>query len=233
MEIKKAVIENRLDFNQFMYCEGCPNPYYRGKLHGVLSCIIPIGWYILLLRCETMFKTIIYSLYMTCNIASYSASYFCHRESHKYGPDIENSAIKIDRFCIFLNIASNFTPVSVFFLKKYGNYFIGLLWGGVLFQYCKIFYYHKSAWWEPLAFGSIALIFTQELYETMTTYEFWMLISSYIASVIGGIFYGLRIPDSIPDIWGYHEWYHLSVTIAAIIVYFINYSLAFTKEICN
>lgn len=26
-------IENRL--------EGCPNPYYRGRLHGVIACIIP------------------------------------------------------------------------------------------------------------------------------------------------------------------------------------------------
>ena len=232
MEIQKSHIENRLDFNEFMYCEGCPNPYYRGRLHGALSCIIPIGWYFLLLRCETSFETMIYSLYMACNLVSYSSSYYFHRESHKFGPYSENRAIKIDRFCIFLNIASNFTPVSVFFLKETGHYFLGLLWGGVVFQYYKIFYCNKSAWWEPLAFGCIALLFTNELYETMTAYEFWMLIASYIASIIGGICYGLRIPDTIPDIWGYHEWYHLSVSIAAIIVYFINYSLASHSQIC-
>jgi predicted membrane channel-forming protein YqfA (hemolysin III family) len=60
----------------------------------------------------------------------------------------------------------------------------------------------------------------------MTTYEFWMLISSYAASVIGGICFALRIPDTSPEIWGYFEWYHLSVGIASIIVYCINYSLS-------
>lgn len=226
MEIQKTIIENRLDSNKIMYCEGCPNPYYRGILHGFLSSIIPIGWYFLLLRCETVFETAIFSLYMTCNLISYSASYFCHRESYKYGPDVENLAIKIDKFCIFLNIASNFTPVSIFFLKKSGHYFITLLWGGVIIQYYKIFYLHTSTWWEPLAYGATALIFTREFYETISIYEFWMLNSSYIASIIGGICYGMRIPDTIPDIWGYHEWYHFSVTIAAVLVYFLNYSFA-------
>jgi hemolysin III len=223
-------IKNRLDFNTFMYCEGCLNPYFRGRFHGVIASIIPIGWYFILLNCKTFFSKLIYSLYMMCNIASYSASYFCHRESHKYGPDIENLVIKIDRFCIFLNIAGNFTPVSVFLLKKSGPYFITLLWGGVIFQYNKIFYYNKSIWWEPLAFGAMSLFFTKELYETMTFYEFCMLMSSYIASIIGGIFYCLKFPDTIPDIWGYHEWYHLSVGIAGIIVYCMNYSFSKHNE---
>ena len=230
--MERYSIENRLDFNEFMYCEGCPNPYYRGRLHGLIACVIPIGWYFLLVQCETLCQTMIYSLYMACNLISYSASYFFHRESYKYGPDSENRAIKVDRFCIFLNIAGNFTPVSVFFLKQTGPYFIGLLWGGVVIQYYKIFYYNKSAWWEPLAFGGIALPFTYELYETMTVYEFWMTISSYIASIIGGICFGLRIPDTHPDIWGYHEWYHLSVSIASCIVYCINYSLSSHNQIC-
>jgi channel protein (hemolysin III family) len=231
--MERAIIDNRLDFNEFMYCEGCPNPYYRGTFHGIITCIIPIGWYLILLNCENEFQYIIYSLYMACNLISYFSSYFFHRESHKYGPEIENLAIKIDRFSIFLNIAGNFTPVSVFFLKKGGAYFISLLWGGVIFQYNKIFYYNKSAWWEPLAFGAIALLFTEEFYETMTTYEFWMLISSYAASVIGGICFALRIPDTIPEIWGYFEWYHLSVGIASIIVYCINYSLSSHNMICR
>jgi len=224
-------IENRLDFNKFMYCEGCLNPYYRGTFHGIIASIVPIGWYFLLLNCDTFLKSLVYSLYMTCNIASYAASYFCHRQAHKYGPNIENLAIKIDRFCIFLNISGNFTPVSVFFLKKSGKYFIALLWGGVIYQYNKIFYYNKSIWWEPLAFGAISLFFTQELYQTITIYEFCMLISSYIASIIGGICFGLKIPETIPHIWGYMEWYHLSVGIAGIIVYCLNYSLSKHNEI--
>jgi len=224
--MERISIENRLDFNEFMYCEGCINPYYRGRLHGLITCVIPIGWYFLLLQCQTDFNKLIYSIYMSCNLLSYFSSYICHRESYKYGPDMENLLIKLDRFCIFLNIAGNFTPVSVFFLKKTGIYFITLLWGGVIFQYFKIFYYNKSAWWEPLAFGAIALFFTEEFYETMTLYEFWMTMSSYVASIIGGICFGFRIPDTIPEIWGYHEWYHLSVGIASVIVYCINYSLS-------
>jgi hemolysin III len=226
MENNRYNIENRLDFNEFMYCEGCLNPYYRGRLHGFIALIIPIGWYFLLLNCNTVLQKIVFSIYMACNQLSYAASYFFHRESHKYGPVIENRAIKIDRFFIYLNIAGNFTPVSVFFLKKTGIYFFGLLWGGVVIQFFKIFYYNTSYWWEPLAFGAIALLFTNELYETMTAYEFWMTMSSYIASIIGGICFGLKIPDTFPDIWGYHEYYHLSVSIASIIVYFINYSLS-------
>ena len=104
MENNRYNSENRLDFNEFMYCEGCSNPYYRGRLHGFIALIIPVGWYFLLLNCKTVFEKIIFSIYMACNQLSYSASYFFHRESFKYGPDIENLSIKLDRFFIFLNM---------------------------------------------------------------------------------------------------------------------------------
>lgn len=132
MIMERISIENRLDFNEYMYCEGCINPYYRGRLHGLIASIIPIGWYLLLLHCETDFTKLIYSIYMSCNLLSYFSSYFFHRESYKYGPDMENRAIKMDRLCIFLHIAGNFTPVSVFFLKKQ-VYILLQYYGEVLF----------------------------------------------------------------------------------------------------
>ena len=222
----KFNIKNRLDFNEFMYCEGCLNPYYRGRLHGLVALSIPIGWYFILLNCETQFTRFIYSVYMFCNFISYSTSYFFHRESFKYGPDIENLSIKLDRFFIFLNISGNFTPVSVIFLKKTGFYFLTILWSGSFIEFLRIFGFNRNKWWEPMLFGATAFLFTGELYETMTPYEFWMTMSSYLASIIGGICFGLKIPDTLPEIWGYHEYYHLSVSIAAVIVYFINYSLS-------
>ena len=218
---------NRLDYNKWMYCEGCPIPFFRGKLHGVMFIMIPIAWYFIIERCKTVLCKFIFSFYMLCNLFSYGASYYYHVYSHKYGYEVENFAVKMDRAAIFFNISGNFTPVSIIFLANTGIYLLSTQWIVSLICIYRIFFQNKTIWWEPLMVGAIALAFIPEMWEAMTPYEFWMTMFSYIVSIIGGGFYGLQLALSPrPDIWGCHENFHLFASIASCIVYCINISLA-------
>lgn len=221
-------IANRLDFNEWMYCEGCPKPTFRGKLHGLVALSIPLAWYFIVKNCNTKISAMLFSLYMFCDFFSYGMSYLYHVHSDRFGPDVENLAVKLDRVGIFLNVSGNFTPVSLLFMKETGVYLLSLQWFFSLVGIVRIFFFNKSLWWEPLAVGAIALLFIPEMWEVQSQYEFWMTMSSYVASLIGGVFTTLRIdwPSSKPLVWGYHESFHLWVTIAGIIVYCINYSQA-------
>jgi len=223
--------KNRLDYNTWMYCEGCPNPVYRGKLHGILFFSIPIGWYFIVEQCQTLTGKLIFSFYMLCNLFSYGASYYYHVYSHKYGYEAENFAIKLDRAAIFCNVSGNFTPLSIIFLKTTGIYLLSAQWLASLVCIYQIFFLNRTIWWQPLMVGAIALAFIPEMWELMTPYEFWMTMSSYVASVIGGVFYGLKLDiSSKPELWGSHENFHLFVVIACVIVYCINFSLASRSE---
>jgi hemolysin III len=142
--------------------------------------------------------------------------------------EIENLAFKLDRAGIFLNVAGNFMPVSLLLMKDTGIYLLSLQCIFSLIGIIRIFYFNRSVWWEPLVVGGIALFFISEMWKVQSKYEFWMTMSSYIASLIGGVFTALRIdwPSSKPQVWGYHENFHLCVSIAGVIVYLINYSQA-------
>jgi channel protein (hemolysin III family) len=164
---------------------------------------------------------------MFCNFFSYGISYIYHVYSYKYGPDIENLIIKLDRSGIFLNVSGNFTPVSILFMKKTGIYLCGSQWLFSFVGIYRIFFLNRTIWWEPLGVGAIAILFIPEMWEVMTPFEFWMTMSSYVFSVIGGIFTYYKIDLYVkPHIWGYHENFHFCVAVAGIIVYFINYSLS-------
>jgi hypothetical protein len=111
-------IKNRLDYNDWMYCEGCPKPFLRGYLHGLVACSIPFAWYFILENCNTLTAKWIFSFYIICDLLSYGVSFFYHVYSDSFGPDVENLAVKLDRTAIFLNVSGNFTPVCIFFMKK-------------------------------------------------------------------------------------------------------------------
>jgi channel protein (hemolysin III family) len=226
-------IKNRLDYNDWMYCEGCPKPLLRGYLHGLVACSIPVAWYFILENCNTLTAKLIFSFYIICDLLSYGVSFFYHVYSDSFGPDVENLVVKLDRTAIFLNVSGNFTPVCIFFMKKTGVYLLVAQWFTSIVGIFRIFVMNKTLWWEPLGVGAIALLFIPEMWTVMTQYEFWMTMASYVASLIGGVFTSLKINmSSRPDIWGYHENFHLFVTIAGIIVYGINYSLSGRASEC-
>jgi channel protein (hemolysin III family) len=228
-------IPNRLDYNAFMYCEGCPKPLLRGILHGlVFSFIIPIGWAFLIDNCPTLTGKIIFSFYMLCNLFGYLMSYIYHVHSHKYGPIVENFVLKVDRLAIFINIASNFTPLSLLFMKRTGIYLLIGQWGLCVIGAYRIFYLNRSIWWEPLLVGVVAPFFVIEMWEVQTPYEFWLTMSSYVVPTFGCLFTAYKMDlTSYPDIWGHHENFHLFNVFGSVIVYFINYSLAGrSSEIC-
>jgi len=227
-------IKNRLDYNTFMYCEGCPKPFLRGFLHGIISLIIPVAWFFIVNICPTSTGKLLFSFYVLCNFYSYLVSYFYHVHSYKYGPEIENFVLKLDRIGIFMKIAANFTPVSLLFLKQTGIYLLSLQWLLTFVGSFRILFLNRSLWWEPLLVGIIAIFFIPELYQVMTPYEFWLTMSSYVVPTFGIFFTLFKINlTSCPEIWGYHENFHFFDVLGSIIVYAINYSLASRSgEIC-
>jgi hemolysin III len=227
-------IKNRLDYNTIMYCEGCAKPLMRGFLHGIISLIIPIPWFFIVNISPTLTGKLLFSFYVLCNFYSYITSYLYHVHSHKYGPEIENFVLKLDRLGIFIKIAANFSPVSLLFLKNTGIYLLSLQWILTFIGSYRIFFLNRSLWWEPLLVGGVAIFFIPELWEVMTPPEFWLTMSSYIVPTFGIIFTIFKINlTPFPEIWGYHENFHFFDVLGSIIVYSINYSLASRSgEIC-
>jgi len=221
-------IPNRLDYNAFMYCEGCPRPLLRGVLHGLVFCIfIPIGWYFLIKRCHATKEKIIFSFYMLCSFFGYLMSYIYHVHSHKYGPIVENFVLKIDRFAIFMNIAANCVPLALLFMNHTGIFLFTLQWFLCFVGAYRIFYLNRSIWWEPLSVGGVTLLFITEIYKIQTTYEFSLTISTYVLAIIASLFTSYKMDlSSCPDIWGYHENFHLFTFLSSLAGFFINYSLA-------
>jgi hypothetical protein len=219
--------KNRLDYNVWMYCEGCPKPKWRGKSHGLMCPAIPVAWYFITNECHSLKDQAIYSVYMFFVLFSYLASYVYHVQSDKYGPEVENLAIKLDRAAILWHVAGNFTPVALLYLKDTGIYLFTVQWLLSAIGTYRIFWLDRSIWWEPIFVGAIAILFIPEMLIVMTPFEFWMMIGSFVTSIIGGFVTAYKCEIlTISNVFGYHEIFHMSVIVSDMIVYSINFSLA-------
>ena len=216
------------DGSSKMYCNGSEHPLYRGKLHGFFSLSIPYGWSIINKKCNNKKCKIIFSIYMFLSLILYITSYIYHVHSYKYGKNVENLFLKLDRSFTMLSISSNFLPVCLLFLNKSGKYFLFLQWGICIIGLINIYIFNRTYWYEPIIVGGIYLLFLDEMKKTMTIYEYKMMHGSCILSLIGGIIYGFEInlPIINRNIWGHHENFHLCVVIAEIMVYMLNYNMA-------
>jgi hemolysin III len=123
---------------------------------------------------------------------------------------------RIDHIMIFVLIAGTYTPVCLVPLRgALGWSLFGIIWGcAVAGIFLALFWINAPRWFSILIYLIMGWIVVVAFYPLMQAIPFggivWFALGGLCYS-IGAIIYALKRPNPIPDIFGFHEIWHLLV----------------------
>jgi len=204
-------------------------PKFRGLSHqyGFFVALI-LSFYLLSFTPKDKFWPILVYCLGLCGMLGSSALY--HRV--QWSRHIKVWLRRLDYVMISVMIAAGFTPFCMFvFSSWYSQFVLWALWGGVIFCILlnlvwvnspKLF---RSTLYIVLGWLGFPLVF--ELLENTGWLCVSLCLSGGVLHSIGAVIYTRQSPDPYPEIFGYHEIFHLFVLIASFLHYYcvVNYTL--------
>lgn len=183
---------------------------------GIILSIIGLVLLLVLSNGEP-YRTTSFAIYGSSLIILYTASTLLH--SIKASPKTEKKLRIFDHAAIFILIAGSYTPVALVTLQKthpvWGWSLLSVAWGiallGVIF---KVFWIEAPRWLSTalyLGMGWMSLIVITPIAQAFSVGGLvWLALGGAFYSV-GAVIYALKKPDFFPNVFGYHELWHLFV----------------------
>ncbi len=123
---------------------------------------------------------------------------------------------KFDHTMIYVLIAGTYTPLILLALNGYWKWSsITIIWilaaAGIII---KLVWFQAPRWISTLLYlgmGWLSVIIMPVLIKNFsTTGLIWLLLGGF-AYTIGAIIYGIKKPDPLPEVFGFHEIWHIFV----------------------
>ena len=170
-------------------------------------------------------STIVYSIGIFM-MFGFSALY--HRVNWR--PKILKIMRKLDHSSIFVMIAGSFTPICLLVLpEKTGMQLLLIIWivaGIGILQ--SILFTNMPRLIRAgiyLIAGYVAIPYLSVMASVMGVANFGLTVAGGTIYSVGAIGYGFRFPDFSPKYFGYHEFFHVLVSVAAILHFIVIYSI--------
>ncbi len=170
-----------------------------------------------------------------CTTMAISSTYHFMSDGFKLSPHFNQLLENLDHFSIYFFIAGTYTP----FLRKilaepWRTYLLTAVWVtavvGVLYTYFK-----PRLWkWAQsravytfifIAMGWILIIRIGEAWANMSRQDFTYLLLGGLSYSIGAVIYVIKKPDPVPNIFGFHEIWHIAVSGGFFFHYLLVYHL--------
>ena len=203
-------------------------PLLRGYFHEWMF-FISIGACIPLISKSTnpneLIATIVYSIGIFM-MFGFSALY--HRINWR--PKVLKVMRRLDHSSIFIMIAGSFTPICLLVLPdKLGLQLLLIIWiiAGIGIIQTVLFTNTPRMVRAGiyLIAGYIAIPYLSVLSSVMGFTNYALTVAGGTIYSVGAIGYGLKFPDFSPKYFGYHEFFHILVSVAAILHFIVIYSI--------
>lgn len=219
-------METRLFTNETLYCEGLFKSEYRGKIHLISLFVFPYALYKLYCAGNGFtYPFFIGSVSLLTNFCCFGSSALYHM--FNWPLETEIMLQKIDHSMITLWCLGMMFPIAfLLFPKIDGNFFIGLTMVSALANWYYIYNSEPSIIASTIV-PSIILLFVDVCYKHMNFWEWVSMWCVFAFQGAGTIIFSLKIDPLFinPEIFGYHELFHLLSLFAAFFVYQVNYSI--------
>jgi len=190
-------------------------------LVGVVLSII--GLIALVAAADGPRRVIGFTIYGVSLVLLYAASTIYH--GLHVSPRGEDWLRRLDHMAIFVLIAGTYTPLCLVTLRGgWGWSIFGIIWGlaagGIAL---KLFFDHLPPLPTAavyLGMGWLAVVAIGPLVRTVPPDGLAWLLAGGLAYTAGGIIYGLRRPDPLPETLGHHGVFHVCV-LAGSIMHFV------------
>ena len=203
-------------------------PLLRGYFHEWMF-FISIGACIPLINNSTnsteLIATIVYSIGIFM-MFGFSALY--HRVNWR--PEVLKIMRRLDHSSIFIMIAGSFTPICLLVLpENLGLQLLIIMWVVAGIGILQTFIFTNASRMIRagiyLIAGYIAIPYLSVLSSVMGFTNFSLTVAGGTIYSVGAISYGLKFPDFSPKYFGYHEFFHVLISLAAILHFIVIYSL--------
>lgn len=186
-------------------------------LVGALLSIVGLVWLIQLSsETDRFWKVLSAAIFGGTMIMLYTSSTLYHLLS------VSERAIqnlrRLDHTMIYVFIAGSYTPVCLVPLRQHWGWTaFGVVWGlaglGVIL---KLLWLEKSRFVRIvlyLAMGWVSVFIIPKLWTILPLGVFFWLVAGGAAYTIGAAVYATKWPDPLPEVFGFHEIWHILVMV--------------------
>jgi hemolysin III len=159
-------------------------------------------------------------VYSVTVVLLFSISALYHR--HTWVSERSRTWMKrLDHSMIFLFIAGTYTPFALLALPSAtGTWILAVVWGGAAAGIAlKLGWPHSPRWLGVpiyVALGWVAVFVIPELLASAGAGAVVLMLAGGLLYTVGAVMYALRRPNPWPGVFGYHEFFHASVSLAAL-----------------
>ena len=131
---------------------------------------------------------------------------------------------RLDHSMIFVFIAGTYTPIAALTLPR-GTAIAVLItvWTGAVFGVALQTAWPAAPRWLAvpcyIALGWVAVFVLPQLLHNAGVAALVLIVAGGAIYTIGGVVYGLKRPNPIPGVFGFHEVFHLCTLLAAVCHY--------------
>ncbi len=189
-------------------------PLLRGVFHAAVAAAAPFLLVALLFAADSPRGYVGAALFATSMILVYTSSASYHLAP--WPPRLRRVMMRVDHAMIFVLIAGSYTPFCVAV--------VGDAWGipmlSVVWSLAGLGVIMKLMWPDApralsvgcyIGLGWLALVAAPAITASLPATGITLLVSGGVLYTLGGIVYGLRRPDPLPRIFGFHEVFHALV----------------------
>lgn len=135
-------------------------------------------------------------------------------------PHVVSALRKLDHSAIYCLIAGTYTPICLHFCQGFWQWgFTGVIWSlAVAGITVKLFVIKAPRWLTAgiyLVMGWLALIVVPEIAKTMPPPALAWILAGGIVFTLGSIVYITKKPDFFPEVFGFHEVWHIFVILGS------------------
>lgn len=129
---------------------------------------------------------------------------------------------KLDHTCIYLLIAGTYTPIALIALSGVirGLVFSVVWLGAIVGIALEWLWYRPPRGWVTtnyIAVGWVALIALPQLWTSLGVAGFLLVFLGGVSYTVGAVIHAARRPDPWPEVFGYHELFHVFVLVALVL----------------
>jgi len=187
-------------------------PLLRGMLHGAMAVAAPFLFVALLLAADSARDYVAVTIFAAAMMLVYTASASYHLAP--WPPRLRRIMTRVDHAMIFVLIAGSYTPFCLTVVgDAWGIPMLSIVWTlAVLGVLMKLLWVGVPRWLSVscyIGLGWLAVVAAPAITASLSAQGVALLAGGGALYTIGGIVYGLRQPDPLPRIFGFHEVFHV------------------------
>lgn len=198
-------------------------PRLRGVSHQFAALAALPAVLVLVMRARGAAATTAALVYGASLVALFSVSAVYHRVT--WPLPARRVVGRIDHAAIFLLIAGTYTPFGLLLGPRGGHALLALVWGGALAGIVTVVWLVGTP--KPVRasiyvlLGWLVVPVVPALHAAIGGGLLALLFAGGLFYTAGAVVYALRRPDPVPDVFGFHEVFHLLVIAAAACHYVV------------